>query len=227
MPVISKNAEAWTADKVSEPAIPPAWPHEVMIKLFSSRSHSDISARFLDLQGADVLDIGCYYGNQTRFFKERGHRCVGIEVTDDMVAKAKRNNPDIPVLLGTNRSLPVDSDRFDLVISLNTIHYDCGEDVTAALREFKRVAKPGGIVFIETAGDRHMIRDGAVRLGPLNWQPNFGDFRNDTKAGYGLFDSLEHFRTVVTVVFPRAEFGRSLEHYPKRTVDFFFAVCEA
>ena len=58
MPVISKNAEAWTADKVSEPAIPPAWPHEVMIKLFSSRSHSDISARFLDLQGADVLDRG-------------------------------------------------------------------------------------------------------------------------------------------------------------------------
>jgi SAM-dependent methyltransferase len=227
MRVISKNAEAWTADKVPESEIPSAWPHEVMVKLFSSRSHSEISARFLDLQCAEVLDIGCYYGNQTRFFKERGHRCVGVEVTDDMVAKAKQNNPDIPVLLGTNRSLPVESGRFDLVISLNTIHYDCGNDVAAALREFKRVTKPGGIVFIETAGDRHMIRDGAVRLGPLNWRPNFGDFRNDTEAGYGLFDSLEHFQDVVTGVFSRSEFGRSLEEYPKRTVDFFFAVCEA
>lgn len=225
------NSQAWTADNVGRvvPPVAPVWPHEVLVKLFSSRTHSDISAGFLDIDCADVVDVGCYAAKNVRFFEGRGHRCSIVEVTDDMVKEAASNaaklNLKARVFLGTNRNLPFESGQFDLLTSLGAIHYDHGDAIYAALREFKRVTKPGGIVFVQTAGDRHMIRDGAKRMGPLKWKPNFGDFRDKTSEPYGLFDSLDHFREVVSSVFPRSEFGYSLEQYPKRTVDFFFAVC--
>jgi len=228
------NSELWIAENLAprKPIVDPSWPHEVVVKLFSSRSYSEISAGFLNILRANVLDVGCYYGNCIRFFEGRGHRCTGVEATDDMVEEAKKNiermDLKATVRRGTNRNLPFDDGDFDLVTSLNTIHYDHGEmDVLAALREFKRVTKPGGIVFVETAGDRHMIREGAKRIAPLKWEPNWGDFRNNSPSPYGLFDNLDHFREIVSTVFPRSEFGRILEQYPKRTVDFVFAVCEA
>lgn len=208
---------------------PPSWPHEPLVKLFSSRSHSDISARFLKIPRAEVLDVGCYAAKNARFFESLGHRCTIVEVTDDMVREARNNVARLgltsEVFLGTNRSLPFPDNSFDLVTSLGAIHYDHGNGIIEAMREFKRVTKPDGIVFIQTVGERHMIREGATRLGPLQWKPNFGDFRDKSQNPYGLFDSADHLREVAASVFSEVEIGYSLEQYPKRTVDFFFAVC--
>lgn len=223
------NAELWKSENLTRPVVPPSWPHEILVKLFSSKTHSEISARFLDIPRAEVLDVGCYAAKNARFFESRGHHCTIVEVTEDMVQEARHNVGRLglksKVTLGTNRSLPFLDASFDLVTSLGAIHYDHGDAVVEAMREFKRVTKPGGIVFIQTVGDKHMIRDGAVRIGPLEWKPKFGDFRDKTSNPYGLFDSAEHLKEVASTVFSEVEVGYSVEHYPKRTVDFFFAVC--
>lgn len=225
------NAALWKKESLRVPAVAPSWPHEILVKLFSSKTHSDISARFLDIPRAEVLDVGCYAAKNARFFESRGHRCTIVEVTDDMVREARKNVARLgltsEVFLGTNRKLPFPDASFDLVTSLGAIHYDHGDGVVEAMREFKRVTKPGGIVFIQTAGDKHMIREGAQRLDALKWKPHFGDFRDNAADPYGLFDTVEHLREVAETVFSEVEAGYSLEQYPKRTVDFFFAVCAA
>jgi SAM-dependent methyltransferase len=205
----------------------PVWPHEVMVKLFSSRSHSQISAKFADTRRADVLEVGCMYANNLRYFHSLGHRCTGVEVTQDMVdlARQRLNHfalEGIPVQLGSNRSLPFADDSFDLLVSVNTIHYDSGDDVVAGLREFRRVLRTGGIAFVETAGGQHFIRNGADRLATLRFRPRFGDFRDG--GVYGLFDDLDHFGETLKSVFAEVEMGRALEQFPERTLEFYFGL---
>ena len=205
----------------------PAWRHEVLVKLFSSRTHSKISARFADILCANVLEVGCMYGNNIRFFHSLGHRCVGVEVTEDMTALAQQRLKQhriegVPIYLGSNRELPFPDATFDVLVSVNTLHYDNGENVIAALNEFTRVLRPDGIAFIETAGAMHFIRQGAERLGHLRYKPRFGDFRDG--GVHGLFDSLDHFDETLRSVFGEVETGRSVEQFPERMLEFYFGI---
>lgn len=225
------NAEAWTKENVEgrwpKDFIPPAWPHEVMVKLFSSRKISKLGGRFLDMESPLVFEVGCMHGTALRFFHARGARISGSEVTRDMVARTLENcqrfgikGADIRV--GHNRELPAADNSVDVLVSINTIHYDFGAGVHEALQEFRRVLKPGGIAFIETAGSDHFVRKNAVRLGEFQWKPNFGDFRDGST--FGMFDDLDHYERTLRKHFAEVEVGRTLEQYPNRTLDFYFAL---
>lgn len=205
----------------------PAWPHEALVKVLSSASHSDIASHFAAQKGAKVLEVGSMYANNMRYFSERGYLCTGVEVTDDMVALCKENLDrfgvrGVDVVKGSNRSLPFPDDSFDLLVSINTLHYDHGDGVLAGLREFRRVLKPGGVAFVETAGARHFIRQGAERIGPFEYKPRFGDFRDG--GVYGLFDDLAHYQESLAGIFSKAEAGSLFEQYPKRTLEFYFGI---
>jgi SAM-dependent methyltransferase len=205
----------------------PAWPHEILVKLFSSPNYSKIASNFGTLKNAKVLEVGCMYCNNIRFFHSRGARSTGVEVTEDMVKLAERRLQqyglsDCQVSLGSNRSLPFPDAQFDAVVSINTIHYETGNGVMEGLNEFKRVLRPGGIAFVETAGAGHFIRQGAERLDLFRYKPRFNDFRDS--GVYGLFDSIEHFEKTFRDCFREVEVGKTLESFPNRTLEFFFAV---
>lgn len=225
------NAEAWTNDNVlarwPKDFIPPAWPHEVMVKLFSSRKISKLGGRFLDMENPLVFEVGCMHGTALRFFHARGARVSGSEVTKDMTLRAADNCArfgikDVPLSIGHNRELPAADNSVDVLVSINTLHYDVGPGVGDALREFHRILKPGGIGFIETAGADHFVRKNATRVGPLQWKPNFGDFRDGNT--FGMFDDLAHYEAELRKIFGEVEVGRTLEQYPNRTLDFYFAL---
>lgn len=225
------NASSWTKDNVERrwpvDFIPPAWPHEAMVKLFSSRKMSKLGGRFLDMQKPLVFEVGCMHGTALRFFHERGARVSGSEVTKDMVDRTISNCSrfgieDAAIDVGHNRSLPAEDQSVDVLVSINTLHYDSGTGVARALKEFRRVLKPGGIAFIETAGADHFVRKNEVRLGEFKCKPVFGDFRDGQT--FGMFDDLSHYERTLRGVFSEVEVGRALEQYPNRTLDFYFAL---
>ena len=230
---MTKNAEAWTAANVEsrwpKDFIAPAWPHEAMVKVFSSRKVSRLGGRFLDMKNPTVFEIGCMHATALRFFHERGAKISGSEVTQDMVDRTLANchrfgieRADIAI--GHNRAIPAADNSVDVLLSINTIHYDVGAHVRDAVKEFRRVLKPGGIGFIETTGFEHFVRKGAVRRAELEWEhkQTFGDFR-DGKI-FGMFDSLSHYEAELKAVFSDVEVGRVFEQYPNRTLDFYFAM---
>jgi arsenite methyltransferase len=100
--------------------------------------------------GETVLDLGCGGGLDTllaaRAVGPRG-RAIGIDMTEDMVALARRNAAtgnyaNVTFHHAPIEALPIESDSVDCVISncvLNLV-----EDKDAALAEVFRVLKPGG-----------------------------------------------------------------------------------
>jgi SAM-dependent methyltransferase len=205
----------------------PAWPHEILVKVFSSPNYSKLSLGSERLNGASVLDVGCMYCNNIRFLHSLGVRCTGVEVTEDMVKLAEQRLQhwglnDCHVLLGSNRSLPFPDSSFDAVISINTIHYDLGQGVVEGLNEFKRVLKPGGMLFVETAGAAHFVRQQAERLDEFRYRARFKDFRDAGTNGF--FDSLDHLEKTLRGCYREVEVGKTLESFPSRTLEFYFGI---
>lgn len=98
--------------------------------------------RFVDLDGAAILDVGCGIGTYVRAFRAFSDDVHGIEVEPERVAEASLELPDI--VLGVGEALPYPDDRFDLVFSNEVIEHV--EDDRATATEMVRVTKPGGTI---------------------------------------------------------------------------------
>jgi SAM-dependent methyltransferase len=177
-----------------------------------------------------MLDIGALHAGNFAPFADRGCECFGVEVNEEMVAFAREaaatQGIDASISIGTNRALPFDSADIDILVSVNTIHYeDDAADLSLALAEYRRVLRPGGRAFILTAAPEHFIRKSAERLGANQYRLTYDDFRSGQIMSY--FEDQEqlasmcqlHFKTVVT--------GRVTEWHPAASLDFFYALGEA
>lgn len=101
-------------------------------------------------QGDVVVDLGSGAGNDCfvvrRLVGEKG-RVIGVDMTEEMIAKAQKNNAtmgysNVEFRLGEIENLPVEDDTADLVISncvLNLV-----PDKHKAFQEILRVLKKGG-----------------------------------------------------------------------------------
>lgn len=97
----------------------------------------------------NVLDVGTGTGFLALLFAEIGHKVTGVDLSLGMLEKAKHNAQnmglEIDFFHGDAEDLPFEDSSFDLVTNkflLWTLQQpDC------AVREWKRVLKPGGMVF--------------------------------------------------------------------------------
>jgi SAM-dependent methyltransferase len=103
--------------------------------------------RFLDLvppAGRLTLDVGCGEGRVTRDLKELGHRVVGLDASETMVAAARDADPSGDYLVADAAALPLPDGQADLVVAFMSL-MDV-DDMVAAVRELARVLEPGGIL---------------------------------------------------------------------------------
>jgi SAM-dependent methyltransferase len=98
--------------------------------------------RFVDLDDAAILDVGCGIGTYVRAFRAFSDDVHGLEVEPERVAEASLELPNI--VLGVGEALPFPDDRFDLVFSNEVIEHVADDRATAA--EMVRVTKPGGAI---------------------------------------------------------------------------------
>lgn len=101
--------------------------------------------------GAQVLDLGCGAGHVSFLTAPHAARVVAYDLSADMLGvvageAAKRGLTNVDTQLGAAESLPFGNASFDLVFSRYSAHH--WADVGAALREMRRVLKPGGRVVI-------------------------------------------------------------------------------
>jgi SAM-dependent methyltransferase len=98
--------------------------------------------RFVDLEDATILDVGCGIGTYVRRFRDFSDAVHGVEVEPERVAEASAELPNIVV--GVGEALPYPDDEFDLVFSNEVIEHVADDRATAA--EMVRVTKPGGAI---------------------------------------------------------------------------------
>ncbi len=95
-----------------------------------------------------ILDVGCGTGGNVVMLNEHGE-AYGIDVSQDAVDYCHERGLDC-VELGAADELPFEDGKFDLVTALDVVeHLD---DDLGALKEFRRVLRPGGkiLIFVPT-----------------------------------------------------------------------------
>jgi SAM-dependent methyltransferase len=100
--------------------------------------------------GQAVLDIGCGAGAFLRLITEADARAFGIDAAEALVELARKRVPQADIRIGDMEALPYDDDTFDLVTGFNSFFF--ANDIVAALREARRVARPGAVVVIQVWG---------------------------------------------------------------------------
>ena len=127
------NAEAYNAH-VSDPAI------SIYHAYYEKPA---IYAELPDLHGKEVVSIGCGSGIDAQHLKDLGAaRVVGVDISEGMIAIAKREHPDIDFAVMDMEKLDYPDTSFDIAYSSLAIHYLA--DWSTALKEAHRILKPGG-----------------------------------------------------------------------------------
>ena len=98
-----------------------------------------------------VLDAGCGAGMALRLAADLGAAVSGIDASAALLEVARGRLPDATLAHGDLEELPFEDDAFDVVTGFNSFQY--AADPVTALREARRVTRPGGKVFIMTWGD--------------------------------------------------------------------------
>lgn len=91
-----------------------------------------------------VLDIGCGAGHSSALIKATGAKVVGVDAAQGMVDYADKTFDNIDFQVGGIEQLTFGDDEFDVVFAANSVQY--AADLGTALRELKRVCKPGGFI---------------------------------------------------------------------------------
>ena len=100
--------------------------------------------------GTRVLDVGCGTGVFLELCAQRGATLTGLDAAESLLALARTRVVDADLRLGDLQSLPFDDDSFDVVTGFTSFFF--ADDMVAALREARRVARPGAPVAIQVFG---------------------------------------------------------------------------
>lgn len=142
-----------------------------------------VAARFPDLSGLEVLDVGCGYGIYTDAFRRTGAHAVGCDGAPAMLERARMLYPDCTFdLVDLLGPLPYGAGRFDLVFC-NQVLMDM-PDITGLFREFARVVRENGTLYFSI-------------VHPATYPGQWIEDENGSKAAkrvrdYGKIYQMEH-----------------------------------
>jgi ubiquinone/menaquinone biosynthesis C-methylase UbiE len=132
--------------------------HESVLRSHRRRTAANSAAFLLPhlLSDMTLLDVGCGPGTVTVDLAERLTQgsVVGVDASDDVLESARgladaHGTKNISFEHANAYELPFEDDSFDVVFAHQLLQHL--SDPVAALREMKRVAKPGGFVAVRDA----------------------------------------------------------------------------
>jgi ubiquinone/menaquinone biosynthesis C-methylase UbiE len=100
---------------------------------------------FRPSKGMNILDVGCGTGSHLELYQRYKCNLYGIDLSPSMLNVAQERLEDTAQLdLGDATEMPYEDDKFDLVISMLSLHEMSPATRSAVLNEIKRVLKSDG-----------------------------------------------------------------------------------
>jgi ubiquinone/menaquinone biosynthesis C-methylase UbiE len=163
------------------------------------------SADLLRLHGDEsILDVGSGPGHFERYLRAAGHRglLAGIDQSMTMVREARDGLEEaegcrLHWIAGSAECLPIADAGFDRVIARHMLYHV--PDIPAALREFRRVLRPGGSLLVSTNAERSLpgITDlvsdmlAAFDMSPIDSMQSPFSMSNADAILHGVFGLVE------------------------------------
>ena len=124
------------------------------------RIERDVFEHLLSLNGKEILELGCGKAQMTRLIATTGH---DRKITATEVDQIQHNKnmliddlPNVTFVYAGSEAIPFDDNTFDIIFMFKSLHHVPIELMGKALKETKRVLKPGGTAYISEpvfAGD--------------------------------------------------------------------------
>jgi len=118
----------------------------------------------LQLDGARILELGCGRAQLTRLIatggRDRSVLALEVDSIQHDLNLAIDDLPNVRFELAGAESVPAEDGQFDAVFMFKSLHHVPVESMPTALREIRRVLKPGGLAWISEpvfAGDFNEI----------------------------------------------------------------------
>jgi SAM-dependent methyltransferase len=146
-----------------------------------------------------VVEVGCGTGKATTSLAQRGLRITAIEPDAAMAAVARRNLPDVDVVVSRFEDWDGPADSADAVVSAQAWHW---VDRSLGIPNAARVLRPGGRMAVMSNRPRdggmdlraqlepvyESVAPGLVaKAGMLNWTGQYDEFTEEFQQS-GLFD---------------------------------------
>ncbi len=102
----------------------------------------------------DILDVGCGTGGLAQILTDIG-AVEAIDASPEAIKFAKKRK--VAVKLGSVEKIPFADNQFDVVTCVDVIYHKQIEDDLFALKEIRRVLKPGGVLVLRVPANRFLV----------------------------------------------------------------------
>lgn len=126
------------------------------------RELSDLPLRLADGPGRAVVDLGGGNGNFVAPLRARGVRLVSADVD---LPSLRRALPSVEPVASTLLRMPFRNGAFDAAAGRAVLHH-VPDDLDGALREVRRIVKPGGLLLVQEPTDGNPVANLARRRFP-------------------------------------------------------------
>jgi ubiquinone/menaquinone biosynthesis C-methylase UbiE len=117
-----------------------------------------------------VLDVGWGAGRFSRIAADRGAMISGLDATASFVEIARERVPEGDFRVGEMEDLPWADNSFDVVTGFNS--FFIAADMVNALREARRVARPGASVVMTVFGRPERCQSTTLFASLRQFMPN-------------------------------------------------------
>lgn len=123
-------------------------------RIFDELQHKPFDRQLLDRFAAqvggrgEVCDMGCGPGHVARHLREAGASVFGLDLSPQMLAQARRLNPDISFREGNMLALDLPDGMLAGIAAFYAIVNMPRQSLPAVFREMIRVLQPGGLLLL-------------------------------------------------------------------------------
>lgn len=138
---------------------------EYVRRIYDELKHKPLDRQLLDRFAASVRDVGpacdmgCGPGHIARYLREQGVQVCGVDLSPEMVERARRLNEGIDFQTGDMMALTVPAGTWAGVAAFYSLIHIPHGDMVQALRELRRALTPGGLLLLA-----FHIGDGTIHL---------------------------------------------------------------
>ena len=161
---------------------------EYVRRIFEELQYKPLDRQLLDRFAVRVRDVGaacdmgCGPGHVARYLHQQGVQMCGIDLSVEMVKRARRLTPAVEFRQGDMIGLDVPDQTWAGIAAFYSIIHIHRGDVTRALGELRRVLRPNGILLLA-----FHVGDDTIHLDEWWGQKvcvDFFFFRSAEMAGY-------------------------------------------